>query len=206
MSEGRILHMSKELLYSTSLSGAAFLFSELKQVISLDLEGLSKKEIRERVMAENLFQYKVPGSAKRSLPSVLRRLDVLDEELKKMVIEEPIDLGKLINLYAILKTDRLFFEFMREVISEKLKNDTYLLEKIDINGYFTYKAEQDERVAGWSEQTVNKLKQVFLKILCEVGILQDSNSGELSRLLIDEHIRSYLLSIGEHEIVHAMGE
>lgn len=198
--------MTTELEYSTSLSGASFLFFELKQVIGLMEQGYSNKEIRDKVQAENLFQYKVPTSAKRSLPSVLRRANVLDDVLRQMVIVEPLEVGKVINLYAIMKIDRLFFEFMNEVIKEKLQANDYSLEKKDINTYFTYKAEQDDKVACWKEPTVDKLKQVFNKILLETGILKDKHSGEINRLLVDDRVIGHLSHIGDVEYVRAMGE
>jgi hypothetical protein len=198
--------MTTELEYSTSLSGASFLFYELKQVIGLKEQGLSDKEIREKVLKENLFQYKVPLSTKRSLPSVLRRVNALDNWLRKMVIEESLEEGKIINLYTIMKTDRLFFEFMNEVIREKLEAENYLLEKKDLNLFFITKAEQDEKMAMWTEQTVNKLKQVYIKLLYEAGLLRDKKSGELNRILFDQDIKSHLIRIGDTPYLKAMGE
>lgn len=198
--------MEKEVAYQTSLTGAQFLLFELKQVLKLKEMGLNDKEIRKKVLEENLFQYKVPSSAKRMLPSIIRRANILDEVLRKMVLEEPLEIGKMINLYAIMKTDRLFFEFMNEVIREKLEMNDYLLEKKDINTYFTYKAEQSETVAGWSEKTVDKLKQVIVKVLLETGIVKDIGTGELNHLLIDERVKGHLLHNGEDPYIHAMGQ
>lgn len=198
--------MAQELEYSATLTGASFLFYEFKQVISLKEQGLKDSEIKERVFTENLFQYQVKSSLKRSLPSVLRRVNVLDDTLRKMVLEESLESGKIINLYAIMKTDRLFFEFMNEVIREKLESNDYLFEKKDLNLYFTSKAEQDAGVAGWKEQTVNKLKQVFVKILYESGILKDKKTGELNRLIMNEQLKRHMIHIGDIAYVRAMGE
>ncbi|MFF3925387.1 DUF1819 family protein [Paenibacillus lactis] len=198
--------MSQELDYSATLTGASFMFYEFKQVVSLKVKGLDDSEIRERVLSENLFQYQVKASLKRSLPSVLRRVAVLDDTLRKMVLEESLESGKIINLYAIMKTDRLFFEFMNEVVREKLESDNYFLEKKDLNLYFTSKAEQDAGVAGWTEQTVQKLKNVIQRILLESGILKDKKTGELNRLLMDEHLKRHFINIGDIAYVKAMGE
>ena len=51
------------------------------------------------------------SQALRSLPAVLRRVNALDEPLYQMVLEEPLESGKIINLYAIMKTDRLFLNY-----------------------------------------------------------------------------------------------
>ncbi|MCG5252481.1 MULTISPECIES: DUF1819 family protein [Brevibacillus] len=198
--------MSQELDYSATLTGASFMFYEFKQVVSLKMQGLEDSQIRERVLTENLFQYQVKASLKRSLPSVLRRVAVLDDTLRKMVLEESLESGKIINLYAIMKTDRLFFEFMNEVIREKLESNDYFLEKKDLNLYFTSKAEQDAGVAGWTEQTVQKLKNVIQRILLESGILKDKKTGELNRLLMDEQLKRHFINIGDIAYVKAMGE
>ena len=86
--------MISELEYSSSLTGASFLFYELKQVIGLKIQGVNDKEIKKRVTEENLFQYKYESSIKRSLPAVLRRVNALDEPLYQMVLEEPLESGK----------------------------------------------------------------------------------------------------------------
>ncbi|MGV6937011.1 DUF1819 family protein [Paenibacillus sp. CMM36] len=198
--------MSTELEYSATLTGASFMFYEFKQVISLRLSGFSEQDIRKKVLSENLFQYQINASLKRSLPSVLRRVRTLDELLCQMVLEQTLEAGKLINLYAIMKTDRLFFEFMNEVVREKLESNHYLLERKDLNLYFVSKAEQDTGVAGWTEQTVTKLKNVIQRILLESGILKDKQTGELSRILMDDQLKQHLIHIGDVAYVRAMGE
>jgi Putative inner membrane protein (DUF1819) len=198
--------MSKELAYSATLTGASFLFLELKQVLKLKREGISDKEIKKKVIDENVFEYQITSSLKRIVPSVMRRANALDEELQQLVLNSPLEVGKIINLYAIMKTDKLFFEFMNEVVREKLDTNNYLLEKKDLNVFFTAKAEQDEKMAKWSELTLNKLKQVYIKILFEVGLLRDKKSGELSRVFIDFDIKDHLLRIGDTPYLRAIGE
>ena len=182
------------------------MFYEFKQVVSLKAAGASDKEIRTKVLEDNLFQHTKQSSIRRGLPSIIRRANVLDEILRRFVIEESFDVGKVINLYAIMKTDCLFFEFMDEVIAEKLKANDYSFEKKDINMYFTVKAEQDGNIAGWTETTIQKLKQVYKKILLETGLIKDKKSGELNQLLIDERVKAHLIHIGEKQYVRAMGE
>lgn len=198
--------MTKELGYSATLTGASFLLYELKQVLKLKKQGLSDVEIKKKVIEENVFEYKFTSSLKRIVPSVMRRADILDEQLQEWVLNGPLDVGKTINLYAIMKTDRLFFEFMDEVIREKLEANNYLLEKKDLNVFFVTKAEQDEKMAKWTEQTISKLKQVYMKLLYEAGFLRDKKSGELSRVLLDEEIKHHLTFIGDSVYLRVMGE
>ncbi len=198
--------MTMDLEYSSSLNGASFLLFELKQVVKLKQQGLAKDEIRKKVKEENLFQFNNQGRINRALPSVMKRAEVIDETLAALLLEESIETGKTLNLYAIMKTDLLFFEFMDEVIGEKLHNNDYLIEKKDINLFFSSKAEQSEKVASWSDINVEKLKRAYIQVLYEGGILRNRKSKELNKLIIDEPIKNYLTQIGDSHYVHAMGE
>ncbi|MEE5179612.1 DUF1819 family protein [Bacillus subtilis] len=198
--------MTMELEYSSSLNGASFLLFELKQVIKLKQQGLAKDEIRKKVKEENLFQFNNHGRINRALPSVMKRAEAIDETLATLMLEGSIETGKTLNLYAIMKTDLLFFEFMDEVIGEKLHNNDYLIEKKDINLFFTSKAEQSEKVASWSDTNVEKLKRAYMQVLYESGMLRSRKGKELDRLIIDEQIKNHLTQIGDDRYIRAMGE
>jgi hypothetical protein len=198
--------MEKNLEYSSSLNGASFLLFELKQVVKLKQLGLSNNEIRKKVIEENIFQFANKGRINRALPSVMKRADVIDDTLSLLMTEGSLEMSKVINLYAIMKTDLLFYEFMREVICEKLQNNDFTIEKKDINVFFTSKSEQSEKVARWSDINIEKLKRAYMQVLFESGMLRDRRGSELNRLIIDEQIKHHLTLIGDAEYVRAMGE
>lgn len=195
-----------DLEYSSALTGAGFMLYEVKQIAKLKEAGFSDKDIRYKVLDENIFQYDKLSSVKRALPYILKRVDVLDGTLRKLLIEESFEVGKVINLYAIMKADRLFYEFMQEVVAEKLKKDNYYIDKVDVNFFFATKIEQNTTISNWSDSTIAKLKQVFKKILLEVGILESLKTGELNRLIVDSQVSEHLQSIGEKNYVKVMGE
>ncbi len=195
-----------ELEYSSSLNGASTLLFELKQVVKLQQLGLSTKEIRSKVVDENIFQFENKGRITRTLPSVMRRAQAIDPTLAALMTEGSVEMSKVINLYAIMKTDLLFYEFMDEVISDKLHNNDYMIEKKDINIFFTAKAEQSNKVASWSEINTEKLKRAFMQVLFESGMLKNRQSKELNRLIIDEQIKNHLYHIGDAKYVRAMGD
>lgn len=198
--------MRMELEYSSSLNGASYLLFELKQVVKLKERGLSIQEIRKKVVEENVFQFTNKGRINRTLPSVMRRAEVIDHVLAQLMMEGSIEMSKVINLYAIMKTDLLFYEFMDEVISEKLQNNDSVIEKKDINLFFTAKSEQSEKVANWSDINIEKLKRSYMQVLFESGMLRDRRSKELNRLIIDEQIKGHLTYIGDVKYVRVMGE
>jgi hypothetical protein len=198
--------MVKDLEYSSSLNGASFLLFELKQVVKLKQLGLSNQEIRKKVIEENIFQFANKGRINRALPSIMKRADVIDDTLAQLMTEGSLEMTKVINLYSIMKTDLLFFEFMRELISEKLQNNDFTIEKKDLNVFFASKSEQSEKIASWSDINAEKLKRAFMQVLFESGMLRNRRGNELNRLMIDEQIKHHLTFIGDTKYLRAMGE
>lgn len=197
--------MTKQKKYSASLTGASFLFYEMKQFLRLKEQGLSEEDIREKAYSDNIFQYKTKSSINRVLPSIIRRSNCLNKELENIILNGTIDYGKAINLYSIMKTDRLFFEFMSEVVKEKIQLNGDVIEKKDINIFFITKFEQSEIISRWSDSTVAKLKQVMLKILLEAGIIESIKTGKTTRLIIPLELKKYLIDLNEEEYLNAMG-
>ena len=187
--------------YCANLTGAWFLFYEIKQVAKLMELGVSRADIKDKVIDENLFQHKKRSSITRAFPSVLRRAELLGSDLRRFLIEGSIEDGKLVNLYAIAEDDLLFNEFLNEIIKEKYEANHLFLEKRDVNMYFTYKAEQNEKVAGFTDATMNKLRQVFLKILIETGILASSKTGEMNRIYFDGGVKDAFIKNGASDFI-----
>lgn len=193
-------------VYSGKLTGESFLLYELKIVAKLKKEGYTDKEIRKRVLEENLFQYKFTSSISRRLTPLIQRINLLDEKLIDRLIEDPLGDGIVINLYSIMKNDRLFFEFMNEVMREKLKSNNEVLEKKDINIFIETKIEQNEGIASWSDSTVNKIKQVIKKILMEAKVIENNKNGVVKKIIMSDWIKNYFIKLGEEKYIIAMGE
>lgn len=193
-----------EQKYAT-YTGDQFLFFELKEVLKLKKEELDDKSIREKVKSENLFQYTSSASIARVLPPVIKRANILDDKLIDMVLEEDSQTGKLINLYAMMKSNRLFFEFMNEVVKEKYKYGQLYIEKKDINQFFDRKIEQSEEIASWSESSIQKMKQVTIKSLYECGMVENIRSGDMNKVNIQHSLKRHLVDIGDEKYLIAMG-
>lgn len=198
--------VQKKGKYSTALTGAGFMLFEFKQLVQLKEEGLTDGEIREEVLGKNLFQHSKRTSLNRSLPYLLKRVNILDQKLREMVLEDPVDVVKIINFYTILKTDQLFFEFMEEVIYKKLTYEQLFFERRELNLFFSEKMEQDEFLDRLAESTIQRLKQAYVKILEEVGLLVDRKTGELSRLYVEEELKNHLQSIGDGKYIQLLGD
>src|SRR5699024_5339780 len=99
------------------------------------------------------------------------RLNILDKFLLEQIKVNSVETSKCIVLYAIMKTDRLFYEFLHEVIYEKILISDVKLTDIELNEYFETKKLQSDTVANWSDYTIYKLRQVYKRVLTEAGLL-----------------------------------
>lgn len=195
--------MKKDSIYSTALTGAGFRLFEFKIVVQLIDEGLTDDEIRKKVFDENLFQQK-SSSTTRSFPYILKRARVLDDHLRNFILNESNRIAKQINFYAIMKTDLLFYEFMNEVIKQKLQNNDLIYERKDINIFFNEKADGNEKLVNWSESTLKRLKSSYNRLLLEIGYLSKLSSTDLFPVQMDDVLRDYLIKIGDKGYVEAM--
>lgn len=198
--------MTKELKYSTAIKTKPFLYVELKKMAELKVNNpeLSYKELKEKAVEDNIFQYNTLSRRKGVASAITKRIKVLDDYLIDNLLEGSIDTAKQIAIYSILKTDRLFFEFMDEVYKDKYQiRDPYLTDK-DFNIFFQHKAEQSERVAGWVDYTYYKVKQVLIRVLYEAGFIKDQKDREITKPIINNDIIDYLNKKGDAKYVQVM--
>ncbi|PRX24091.1 putative inner membrane protein DUF1819 [Orenia metallireducens] len=198
--------MKKKKKYSTGIKSTPFLYLELKKIAKLKVRNsnITDKEIRRQAVEDNIFQVNTLNRRKTISRATIKRINVLDDYLIDQLLNGTLDNSKQIALYSILKTDRLFFEFMKEVYREKyLIKDPYLHDK-DFNIFFEKKAEQSERVAGWKEYTYYKLKQVFIRILFEAGFIKEQDKREIVRPIINQSLKQHLIDKNEAEYLEAM--
>ena len=108
-----------EETYSAGLISQSFWFVEMKKVIKLIDDGKSEEEIKKMCIEENLFGAAKEYRAKRIYGYIWNRAKRLDKTLIDLFCTSDLATQKVINLIAILRSDRLFFEFMFEVYREK---------------------------------------------------------------------------------------
>lgn len=191
--------------YKSTIKSMAFLFLELKKASGLYLQGLKADEIKKKALEENIFLLDTENRIKEIASTVLKRIEVLDEFLLRKLTNGNLETSKQIALYAILKTDRLFFEFMQEVYREKYLLGDYIITDRDFNTFFQRKSEQSEQVASWKDYTLYKLKQVYKRTLLQAGFVKKNKKNiQIVRPLMEEDVVEHLKSKGEQIYLQAM--
>jgi len=171
--------------YNGGLTREQFLFYEIRTVASLLMQGLERETIINKICEENLFQFPTERMNKSIAKTCFQRIDALDsEELVSLLADASTDVAKQINLYAMMKYNRIVWDFMTTVIGEKYRTQEFVFSRKDINVFFLQLQEQDDNVASWSEGTINKIKQVLTKCLVECDYLNTYKSTQLNIITI----------------------
>jgi hypothetical protein len=197
--------MVEQLEYRSTIKSMAYLYIETKKAASLIKQGFKEFEIKDMSVKDNIFQMKSEARKKEVASMVLKRLKSLDDFLISKLASGDLETSKQIVVYAIMKTDRLFFEFMNEVYRDKnILKEKYITDS-DFNVYFQKKCEQSDTVAAWKEYTFYKLKQVFIRILFEAGFIKNQKGDkEINMPIIGYDLVQHLKEIGDDIYLKAM--
>lgn len=171
--------------YNGGLTREQFLFFEIRIVASLSLQGLSRDEIIKKIKEENLFQFPTERMISSIAGTCFKRIDALESEtLVYHLANAPAEVAKQINLYAMMKYNRIVWDFMTTVIAEKFRTQEFEFSRKDLNVFFFRLREQNDSVASWSEATINKIKQVLTRSLVECGYIDSPKSTQLNLISI----------------------
>ena len=172
-------------VYNGGLTREQFLFYEMRTVANLVNQGLSRDEIAKKIYDENLFQFPTERAINLITRCCFRRLDALKSDvLIEQLATASIDVAKQITLYAMMKQNRIVWDFMITVIAEKYRTQDFSFSKKDLNLFFLRLQEQNDDIAKWTDGTINKIKQVLLKTLVECEYLDSTKSENLNLIYI----------------------
>jgi hypothetical protein len=184
--------------YNGCLTSEQFLFYEMRIVAGQHIAGKPIGEIIEYIKRDNLFQYPTERKVSKLALACRRRILALgNEKLVCEVANAPVEVAKQINLYAMMRYNRLVREFMTDLIGEKYRQQDFSYSKKDINVFFSRLREQNDDIAAWSEQTTTKLKQVLTKCLIETQMLDSVRDTTLNPVFISAELESGIRENGD---------
>jgi hypothetical protein len=196
--------MDASFPYNAALTAEQFLLYEMRIVSKLSAQGKAVEEIIRLVKQDNLFQYPTERKISKLTRACYRRLDALgNEKLALEMANAPIETAKQINLYAMMRYNRLAWEFMTCVVGEKYRSQDFSFSRKDLNVFFSRLREQNDEIASWSENTIVKLKQVLAKCLVETEMLDNVRATKLNPVLLSEELERGIRENNDFEALAA---
>ena len=191
--------------YSAGLMSQSFWFLEFKKAVKMRQEGMTYDDIKKKCVEENLFGAAKEYRALRMAGYIITRVRAMDDILVDLFCTSDLATQKLINLVTILRTDRLFFEFVYEIYREKVILGIEIMEESDVNVFFTRKEAQSELIAGWKDSTKRHLRSCYLNFMTDANLLTVIDKKKMiTPPILDIALERYLQSVGEEVMVKAL--
>jgi len=141
-------------------------------------EGKNMDEIKILNETENLFNAKTAYRGKTIFNAVAARIGAIPKDFIELFEKADISTQKLIIVIAVMAAESLFFDFMYEVYKEKLTMGDKTMTVSDFVQFFKNKQVQDEKVAGWTDKTFNRLGWAYRNVLLLSNLMKNTGKNE----------------------------
>lgn len=196
--------MSRIQEYSGALTREQFLFYEIRIAAKLYLAGTELKAAIAQIKDENLFQFPTEREIASMVRVCYKRIKALENDsLITALAEAPSSIAKQVNLYAIMRSNGLVWDFMSQVVGEKYLNQDFAYERKDLNIFFSRLQAQNDTVAAWSDSTITKIKSVLTRMLVEAEYLDSFRDTTLHQIYLSEELEAGIRANGDLDILPA---
>lgn len=196
--------MNKKI-YSSSIKKTPFKYSISKKIAKLMIDGKGRQEVFDECYVRNYIEVESIDRRKEISNVIYSRLINIDEFLLKQFYEGDVETSKFILVYAIAKSDMLFFDFMFEIYREALVGNKDYISIDDFDNFFAAKKETDLIVASWGHYTMMQLAKGYRNILVDSGMGErDKRNIKAIKLMIHPAVQDYIRQIGDAEYLKAL--
>lgn len=179
--------------YSAGAVKFSFWFMEFKTVVKLLAIGKSLEEIKIMNQNENLFGAPTTLRANQIYSTVSARVRALGDSFYSVFVDGDLATQKLINLTATMAQDTLFFDFVYEVVREKMIIGSNEFTDSDISIFFKNKQIQDKKVEKWTNATIARLGRSYKTMLFESGITdKGKTTRKIYKPILDSEWKQWL--------------
>lgn len=193
--------------YSAGAVKFALWFMEFRKEVQLLSQGKSFEEIKILSEDENIFGASTPARAAMIQSTLTARIQNMDPSFYPLFMDSDVATQKLYALTGSFAHDTLFFDFMYEVVREKMIIGTAMLTDADIRIFFKNKQAQDELIAKWTDQTLQRLGRSYKTQLFEAGLLEDQSRAierKILKPILDPVLKHWLEDYGFGQVAKAM--
>ena len=192
--------------YSAGIVSRLFWAIEAKKTAILYNSGMTRSEMKENVISENIYQATNVRRATRMFGYIIKRVDSVDDGLRDLMIKGDFDQVCAINLLMIMFTDKIVADFMYEVFRHKLLLGDYELSDNDFNSFIAEKSQQSTEVAAWASETIEKIRQTIYKMLLDGGFARITDKGVRNIVMpvISYELEEYLKNTGLTSYLYAI--
>lgn len=191
--------------YSAGAVKHSFWFMQFRSEVKLLSEGKSFEDIKKLCRNENIFAASTPGRAAQIFSTVSSRIKGMGDRFYPVFLNGDVSAQKMFNLAAIMANDTLFFDFVYEVVREKMIIGNNEYRQSDLNIFFKDKQLQSEKAAGWTDATFARLGKSYKSFLFEAGMTDKGKDvRKIYKPILDPEMERWLLDHDMEQIRKAL--
>jgi len=155
-------------------------------------------------MADNVLQKRTRNTAMTLANLIRNRLLTMERGLWGMVKEGEKPVATHAVFAATIKFSPLLGDFLDLVVREQFRRLEKALRPVLWDDYLEDCHDRDPDMPDWSDSTRLKLRQNAIRMLAEVGYLEDTRNLRLKRLQIVPEVMRYLEKHEESYVIHCI--
>jgi hypothetical protein len=150
-------------------------------------------DAKARVIDDNILQKPTLDSRKRIFSEIKKRVMNLTTLEMNYLCNASMEDIKILTFISCLKTYRLIYEFVLEVLREKYLMFDYSIEPSDYISFIESKEVSSIKLSNISEATSYKLQQVMFLILSDVGLIESTKNHYITKPIVSDSVIKIVL-------------
>lgn len=175
-------HSFNEESYDTNLITGALLWSDMKRLASLLLDGKTSAQLRSLILRDNFLERKSSKRSLNILSYLLQRLSHSPRDLLELIALGDSVSSRQAAFICSLQNSRFLREFLSNVICEKLESFNNHLQPLFWEDFWNSCLSKDPSLHTLRPKAKAELRSVLIKFLADIEILDNSRSRELKHI------------------------
>lgn len=192
--------MKTDKQYDLSYTSGA-LISDYFDAVMNEIKNFDQFISGEEIIHHSVVAANAESSQKRYIQELNKRIKQLNKPTFDYYLVADNKDKKIIQFYTICKSYSIIAEFMIEVLRDKWLNLNFNLDPYDFKSYLTERLEETNSLDRITDMTLNKLVQVFLKMLRELGM---HSKGKYNPININPKLMQLFYKAGDEWFIDAM--
>jgi hypothetical protein len=165
--------------YSSYIKDMPYLYHETRKAAKLIVRGETPESVVRLSVESNIFQLDKEIRRLKLAQRIALRLSAISNAVVELIANGQDENVRLGVFYSIIKTDLLFFEFMRDIYSDKVHIGQTVISDSEITTFLACKTNESEHMQKWTSNNIVRVKNTYKKILREAGLVKPEGADLL---------------------------
>ena len=190
--------------YKADITAGSLKVPESRIIAGLLLKGIDERGWKEAIQRDNVLQVKNPATAVRIGRLIRKRLELMEPELWRLVLDGIGTVATHAVLAAAVKHSPLLGDFLNLVIREQYRLFSTALSNKLWDDYLDECRARDPDMPVWNESTRKRLRSSVFQMLAQAGYIENTRSKKLQTVHIALQVLQYLEKYDEHYVLRCL--